>query len=101
MMEIEQIIREMQEQYGVGKLQEYIDSGTAWFDEAWSILAQDALEEGVCFLPEQYTWDFHSNRIPKRSELVDNTIGTLEYCAQYYYFNEPDEIMLDIQNYIL
>jgi hypothetical protein len=101
MMELETSIREMQEQFGITKLQEYIDNGTAWFDEKWSVLAQDALEEGVCFLPDQYTWDYHSNRIPKRSELAENTIGTLDYCVQYYCFNEYEDVMLDIQNYIL
>lgn len=98
---METSIREMQEMYGLTKLQEYIDNGTAWFDEKWSVLAQDALEEGICFLPEQYTWDYHSNRLPKRSELVENTIGTLEYCAQFYYFSDEEDIAYDIQNYIL
>jgi len=74
---IEQII-ELQKQYGVTQTQEGINSGEIWkFDGSLGRFADNCLENGICFLPEERTYDYYGNTLPARNEVEENSKGSL------------------------
>ena len=58
-------------------LQTLINSGMVWHLEgSMGRSAMDALESGLCMLPERSFKDYWGNRVPARNELKDGTKGT-------------------------
>lgn len=78
-------IRQLQRQYQCDQLQRMIDQGSVWhFEGSMGRSAMDALERGVCFLPDKECFDFWGKRIPPRTELQPGTKGTLENSSKYW-----------------
>lgn len=68
------------DEFGLGPLQELIDSGMAWRLEG-SIGRQcmAAIEEGICVLGEVGHRDYWGNYVPSRYEVEAGTKGSQEY----------------------
>ncbi len=71
-------ITELQKQYGVTKTQEGINSGDIWkWEGSVGRFAMDCIENGICLLPEEITFDYYGNRLPTRTDVKENTKGSL------------------------
>jgi hypothetical protein len=74
---LEQII-ELQKQYGVTGTQESINTGLCWHMEgSVGRFANDCIENGICMLPEKPTRDYYGNRLPSRTEVQEDSKGSL------------------------
>lgn len=66
-------------------MQLMIDSGVVWkMEGSAGRAAMDALESGVCFLPEEAHTDYYGNRIPSRNDLKEGTKGTLQNSSRFW-----------------
>jgi hypothetical protein len=63
------------------RMQELIDSGTAWrLEGAVGRAAYAAIEAGYCMLSEQSgIKDYWGTRVPSRTEVEPGTVGSREY----------------------
>lgn len=60
-------------------MQRFINSGMVWsFPGRNGRAAMDALESGLCMLPDEPRKDYYGNRVPARSDLVPGSVGTRE-----------------------
>jgi len=83
-MNIEQI-KELQGENGLGEIQNWIDTGTAWLLEgSVGRQAMSLLEAGACMLPEEDHKDYWGNTVPSRNSLKAGTKGTLQNCIEYW-----------------
>lgn len=83
--EMAEEIRAAQSMWGVEELQWLIDVGDAWTkSEEISTLALDALQDGVCFLPNREWLDYHFNVVPTASDVEPNTAGSIELAYEFW-----------------
>lgn len=80
-----QDITKLQEANGVSKLQELINTGTAWkLEGSVGRAAMIALRSGACMLPETAHSDYYGNRIPARHEVKEGSMGSLQNCIAFW-----------------
>lgn len=61
-------------------LQQLIDTGAAWrMDGYTGRQAMAAIEAGECVLPLTAHRDYWGNRVPARTDLAPDTLGTIGY----------------------
>ena len=78
LLTIEQIT-DLQKQYGLKELQDWINNGLVWqLEGAIGRRAWDALGEGACMFPEEEHTDYNGNPIPSRKDVKHTTRGSLE-----------------------
>jgi hypothetical protein len=91
---IEQITL-MQKIYGLTQLQKDINSGQVWLMEGfYGRQANDALESGACFLPEERRRDYYGSTVPSRNDLEPGTKGTLLNSQEFWGKVVDGEIIL-------
>ena len=83
-MNIQQI-RKLQKENGLGELQEWIDSGTAWLLEgSVGRSADSCLSQGSCMLPKSSHKDYWGSTVPSRDNLKPGSKGTYQNCVRFW-----------------
>lgn len=83
--EMAEEVRAAQSMWGVEELQWLIDCGDAWTkSEEISEMALDALQDGVCFLPNREWLDYHFNVVPTASDVEPETAGSIELAYEFW-----------------
>ena len=66
------------------RLQELINSGTAWrLEGSVGRAAMACIESGCCILGEEGHTDFWGNYVPSRFEVKPGTKGSIEYAEEH------------------
>lgn len=91
-------ITELQKQYGMTQMQDYINSGMAWkLEGSVGRTAMAMLESGACMLPEVQCKDYYGNTVPSRNDLREGTKGTLLNSQNFWEMVENGEIEIDLE----
>lgn len=94
---IEQITN-LQKQYGMTQMQDYINNGMVWnLEGCVGRSAMDMLKSGACMLPVEQHEDYYGHIIPSRNQLEEGTTGTLLNSQNFWAMVENGEIEIDVE----
>jgi hypothetical protein len=89
-------ITELQKQYGMTQMQDYINNGMAWkLEGSVGRAAMAMLESGACMLPEKQHKNYYGNIVPSRNDLKEGTKGTLLNSQRFWEMVENGVIVLN------